>query len=389
MPFLSTDGGGGARVLGRIMLLTGLVSLMVTAVIMHTVGPVNVEQVPMLVPVSATVLSPEENFTMPARPAAFGPSFPGPSDGDGGLTADVYVVKGLACVPEHLNDSDNIQEIQGKMALVMRGQCGFYDKVMNLQKLGAVGVLVGDNVYRRGLVTMYTSGEHDFVTIPSAFVSRESYDIISHLNVVTVTATPDTSPFINTVLFLLVSPLFSLSLVYAILVFHRRYKMMKDRAPKSLVEQLPTRVWYRDIPSPAIVRDASDDDDDSDTIPDYVNGPSSSRSGEITVSRAGQPGSAAAASTVEQSTSLQSAAPHPAPHRPEKVWVSAGECIICLEDYVSGVSEVMRLPCGHEFHVECVSKWLICRKKTCPICKRDVTKAAETTPLIKRRDSHR
>jgi len=30
------------------------------------------------------------------------------------------------------------------------------------------------------------------------------------------------------------------------------------------------------------------------------------------------------------------------------------ECVVCLEEYVDGVSRVMSLPCGHEFHAECM-----------------------------------
>jgi hypothetical protein len=30
------------------------------------------------------------------------------------------------------------------------------------------------------------------------------------------------------------------------------------------------------------------------------------------------------------------------------------ECVVCLEEYVDGVSRVMSLPCGHEFHVDCM-----------------------------------
>jgi hypothetical protein len=28
--------------------------------------------------------------------------------------------------------------------------------------------------------------------------------------------------------------------------------------------------------------------------------------------------------------------------------------VVCLEEYIDGVSRVMSLPCGHEFHVECM-----------------------------------
>ncbi|KAF3004114.1 hypothetical protein E8E13_004321 [Curvularia kusanoi] len=34
------------------------------------------------------------------------------------------------------------------------------------------------------------------------------------------------------------------------------------------------------------------------------------------------------------------------------------ECVVCLEEYVDGVSQVMSLPCGHEFHVDCITPWL-------------------------------
>ena len=30
------------------------------------------------------------------------------------------------------------------------------------------------------------------------------------------------------------------------------------------------------------------------------------------------------------------------------------ECVVCLEEYFDGVSKVMGLPCGHEFHADCM-----------------------------------
>lgn len=37
-----------------------------------------------------------------------------------------------------------------------------------------------------------------------------------------------------------------------------------------------------------------------------------------------------------------------------RCWSASMECVVCLEEYVDGVSKVMRLPCGHEFHAECM-----------------------------------
>ncbi|KAF9361933.1 E3 ubiquitin-protein ligase rnf13 [Mortierella sp. AD094] len=57
------------------------------------------------------------------------------------------------------------------------------------------------------------------------------------------------------------------------------------------------------------------------------------------------------------------------------------ECVICLEDYVDE-DELRVLPCRHEYHVACIDNWLTNRKKFCPICKRDICAATETTPLL-------
>ncbi|KAI5297687.1 hypothetical protein KEM55_004371 [Ascosphaera atra] len=51
------------------------------------------------------------------------------------------------------------------------------------------------------------------------------------------------------------------------------------------------------------------------------------------------------------------------------------ECAVCLEEYIDGQSRVMSLPCGHEFHAECITPWLTTRRRTCPICKGDVVRS--------------
>jgi hypothetical protein len=53
-------------------------------------------------------------------------------------------------------------------------------------------------------------------------------------------------------------------------------------------------------------------------------------------------------------------------------------CAICMQDYKAN-DELRVLPCGHEFHTECVDKWLP-MKKICPLCRHDITKPMETRP---------
>ncbi|KAJ0123433.1 pa domain-containing protein [Diaporthe amygdali] len=133
---------------------------------------------------------------------------------------------------------------------------------------------------------------------------------------VTITPTGSTAPFFDTLLVLVVSPLITLTVVYALLILRAKIRRRRWRAPKSVVERLPS------------------------------------------------------------SRSPSRASP---PHEKESQWKKymgrQVECVVCLEEYVDGVSRVMSLPCGHEFHAECITPWLTTRRRTCPICKGDVVRS--------------
>lgn len=50
------------------------------------------------------------------------------------------------------------------------------------------------------------------------------------------------------------------------------------------------------------------------------------------------------------------------------------DCVICLSDLETGDEKVVSLPCGHQFHLPCVSSWLKLRS-TCPSCRFQFRKA--------------
>jgi hypothetical protein len=181
------------------------------------------------------------------------------------------------------------------------------------------------------------------------------------------------SPFFDTLLVLVVSPLVTLTVVYALLLLRSRIRRRRWRAPKSVVERLPVRTYQ--------------------TISD----PSSSPS---TTSEAASPTTPLlqhAPTHITASTSRPHLATDPEPssssvndrtrNREEEKLTSGlaawrrryggrqKECVVCLEEYVDGVSQVMSLPCGHEFHAECITPWLVTRRRTCPICKGDVVRS--------------
>ncbi|GLJ55625.1 hypothetical protein SUGI_1194590 [Cryptomeria japonica] len=43
------------------------------------------------------------------------------------------------------------------------------------------------------------------------------------------------------------------------------------------------------------------------------------------------------------------------------------ECVICLCEYVEDDEAVALKPCHHNFHVDCIRRWLHCKLR-CPIC---------------------
>ncbi|OBR05766.1 Pa domain-containing protein [Colletotrichum higginsianum IMI 349063] len=197
---------------------------------------------------------------------------------------------------------------------------------------------------------------------------------------VTITPSSSSSPFFDTLLVLVVSPLITLSVVYALLILRARIRRRRWRAPKSVVERLPVRTYHTvaaspvpspRIPSPTIA---------TPTTPLLQQTPTRPRPRSRTTT--GIPES-------ESLLSVNAALQMPrSPLRPEhekpngsyssewkKYMGRQVECVVCLEEYVDGVSRVMSLPCGHEFHAECITPWLTTRRRTCPICKGDVVRS--------------
>jgi hypothetical protein len=84
---------------------------------------------------------------------------------------------------------------------------------------------------------------------------------------VTITPTSSASPFFDTLLVLVVSPLITLAVVYALLTVRAKIRRRRWRAPKSVVERLPVRTYHphakssvsRQLPQYELYRNDSDD----------------------------------------------------------------------------------------------------------------------------------
>ncbi|KAI2639420.1 hypothetical protein GGS21DRAFT_431087 [Xylaria nigripes] len=198
---------------------------------------------------------------------------------------------------------------------------------------------------------------------------------------VVITPTSGATPFFDTLLVLVISPLITLTVVYALLILRARIRRRRWRAPKSVVERLPVRTYHTVTSTPSRSPRLPSPTSTSPTMPllqgqSSQHGPSRSRPRSRTTT-----GVPSAGDLLDVNAALSVAA---APRAEEKRAGSSQwkkymgrqiECVVCLEEYVDGVSQVMSLPCGHEFHVDCITPWLTTRRRTCPICKGDVVRS--------------
>lgn len=168
-----------------------------------------------------------------------------------------------------------------------------------------------------------------------------------------VTLTPttmSTSPFFDTLLVLVVSPLVTLTVVYALLLLRSRIRRRRWRAPKSVVERLPTRIYHTMSTSSTTssTRFAS-------PITSNPNSPllqSNPQSDNRVRSRAAT--ATGVSEAVSESLERATHKVHEKDASPKKYHGKQIECVVCLEEYIDGKSKVMSLPCGHEFHAECM-----------------------------------
>lgn len=177
-----------------------------------------------------------------------------------------------------------------------------------------------------------------------------------------VTLTPttmSTTPFFDTLLVLVVSPLITLTVVYALLLLRARIRRRRWRAPKSVVERLPVRT-YQTMPTSSTTSSTrlATPLSSSPTSPLLQSRSQSIQSRSRAQSKVESEGGEMISMSLDKESTKAAKKP-----RDKIAQAFAGkkryrgrqiECVVCLEEYVEGHSQVMSLPCGHEFHAECM-----------------------------------
>lgn len=220
----------------------------------------------------------------------------------------------------------------------------------------------------KGLLTAIFGDDEEDVEFSSNEKAQgeEIYDVDGEYNEdeglwITLTPTSGASRFLDTLLVLVVSPLVTLTVVYALLLIRSRIRRRRWRAPKSVVERLPVRTYQTvassGIPSPST---PSPNSSSANTPLLSSSPPSRPRPRSRTTIGIPEPEDLARMSSGPlQMPAIPPRAPEHEKNASEssewrKHMSKQVECVVCLEEYVNGVSRVMSLPCGHEFHADCM-----------------------------------
>lgn len=232
----------------------------------------------------------------------------------------------------------------------------------------------------KGLLTTIFGDDEEGVEYPVTKSSKSSKQEIKEAKIegddesegvwVTLTPTSGASPFLDTLLVLVVSPLVTLTIVYALLLIRSRIRRRRWRAPKSVVERLPVRTYQTIVATSSGSQTPRQPSPTSSSVTtpllQHSTSPPRPRPRSRTTTGIPEPGDLIRVN----SSPLQ--VPIIPPRLPEaeknastptsewrKYMGKQVECVVCLEEYVDGVSRVMSLPCGHEFHAECMFVTLI------------------------------
>jgi hypothetical protein len=236
--------------------------------------------------------------------------------------------------------------------LAQRGNCEFASKAELAQKAGAIGVIVYDyNDLKEELVVMHQEDSAD-IMIPSIFITYDAgMDLLSlmepkNLNsvLVTINATgcelncgPWDNQWQNSVLwFLFIAFLAMWVVVLACFSTALCRRWCHRTARQRAVGNLRRRKFKKAVST--TTNSSPEGDTKDDDIEDA-------------------PGSGDPDSQFDQDS-----------------------CVICLCEFENG-DNLMVLPCGHEYHTECINPWLLKKSSKCPICKASCMPKPSTSTL--------
>jgi len=224
----------------------------------------------------------------------------------------------IATEPENgCNGVENGAELEGKIVIVKRGECPFFEKALNVDFYNGKGLVVGNDDGDE-LVLMLPIGTRDDINIPCVFISESNYELaiktLSQTNSVMATFSAREEYPIN---FLwrpsqgltkvIIYMLLSFPFAWAVLMLWRACsRIPKRRTVKNKVRVIPEVIF--------------------NTEKFEANG----------------------------------------------IKLTNDSCPICLAEFEEK-TRIKLLPCDHGFHQECIEPWIKQHSDSCPLCRETVT----------------
>lgn len=267
----------------------------------------------------ADVLLIGNNFTLSFN--AIAANFGRPVNGSG-EHGTIFLASPLDACSQLTNTLTN-DSVNSEYVLIIRGVCGFVDKVRRAQAAGFKAAIVY-NDRDDNLIPM--KGDSAEIHIPAVFVSQstglklKNYVGVKEVEVWILQNSDNSAWPIMAVSFI---SLLAMSAVLATCFFVRSHRIRRDR-PRGRVREFRgmSSQLVKAMPSLEFTEDLDDN-------------------------------------------------------------CTSATCAICLDDYNVG-DKIRILPCRHKFHMICVDAWLTSWRTFCPVCKRDATTTIDVPPATER-----
>lgn len=291
-----------------------------------------------------------------------------------------------ACHP--LSVQSDIQAVHGKVAVVARGVCDFAQKVVVMQRSGAVGVIVVNFEHEKKLANMKLNDSKENpipIDIPAVMISYDDWlDILPCRKDTFVVftdkgeATFDMDYGREALNWAMMRGM-ALWILCQCGVNVVRYKrrVTEFRARADAIAALPidtyTRPQSHRDEAANFPEDTGQEEEVSESPPSSnVTGPSSSspvhdydpERARLLPSHAQstQPTPSLSPPPLSMSTTVDD---------DDETDDEDPVCAVCLEDFETG-QQVRKLACSHLYHRSCIDPWLQSSSNSCPLCKREV-----------------
>lgn len=290
-----------------------------------------------------------------------------------------------ACRP--LSVPSDVQAVNGRVAVVARGVCDFAQKVVFMQRSGAVGVIVVNREGEKNLANMKLNDSKENpvpVEIPAVMISYEDWlEILPCRNDTNVVftdkgeATFDMDYGREALNWAMMRGM-ALWILCQCGVNVVRYKrrVTEFRARADAIAALPIDTYTRPQSNREESANVIEDNEREDavlepTLPPNVTGPASlpslhdhdaERMRLISSNAQSTQPAPSPSSTPSASTAIED---------DEDTEDEEPVCAVCLEDFEPG-QQVRKLTCSHLYHRSCIDPWLQSSSNSCPLCKREV-----------------